>query len=557
MIKYYTYESYRKLEHKFVQSETARIADILYREIQQLDRVVVDYANWDDTYTYMAKPNKQYIIANYSAETLTNLEINRISLIDTNQNIVFDRWFNFAQEQRVMQSFPQISLQNQAGLVICPQQQVFILSVHNILPSNKQGQPRGWLLMARAVDKYRLKKLSQEARVEVEIHPHRQFNPRDEIISNLDSNGFAIKALGRDKIAGYTYLDTINNSPPLVLKVITHRYIYQQFMVGLQFLAIAIFIISISATALVLLLLDRLFLARLSQLDQQVQIIKANPDVLPELKVIGKDELADLSIAIQEMLKVIEETKIAIAANKIRTEFISIMNHELRTPMNAVLGMAQLLQTTTLDAEQEEYVTSIIKSGNQLLGLMNDIINYIHLGSSFLTRENCSIRSILSDLQAKYLGVLSKKDLQLHLEISPDLPTIVTTDGNKLQEILDRLLDNAIKFTPAGEIRIRVNYQPLTDGKGNVVLTIADTGIGIKQEDWQRIFDPFVMVDTSATRAQGGTGMGLAIVQRLCEVMGATIQIESEVGKGTKFIISLLVEEAHLTTQPLMGVQGK
>ncbi|MCS6960302.1 MAG: CHASE4 domain-containing protein [Pseudanabaenaceae cyanobacterium SKYGB_i_bin29] len=552
LVAVHTYRNYRRLEHKFVKGEVERISDILQREIAQLDRTTIDYATWDDTYAYLASKSERYISANYGGETLTNLQLNRISIFNSKNEVVFNKWFSYADRQLLKQSFPTLEFREQFGIAVCPENQIFILSMHPVLPSNKRGKSRGWLMMARLVDNYQLNQIAEEAKVKVKVYTPREFTFSQSLVSDLQLNNFATRPLDSEEIAGYTYLNTINGSAPLVLEVITNRYIYQQFIVGLQFFAIAICTIVTSITVVVLLLLDRLFLARLSDLDRQVQNIKDNPNLLPELEVRGRDELADLSVAIKEMLRVIEETRIAVASHKVRRDFLAIMNHELRTPMNAILGMAQLLQTTKLDEEQGEYVATIMEGGKKLLGLLDDMINYIRLEPSSLKQASCNIAAILAELQEKYCRATGEKELNLQLAIPADLPPLVITDSRKLQEILDRLLDNAIKFTPRGEIVLKVSHQTLGDSKINLTFTIQDTGIGIKKEDWERIFHPFVMVNDTMTRAQGGTGMGLAIVNRLCEIMGARIEVDSVLGKGTTFTVSLVVEVPTTVSQPLV-----
>jgi len=552
LVAVYSYRSYRRLEHKFVKGEVDRIIDILKSEVNQVNRTGTDYANWDETYNYMVNPKQAYISANYEAETLTNLQLNRVTLIDKNNKFVFDRWFNYAEQQQVKPSFPEIQIKQQVGIAVCPNNQIFALALHPILPSNQKGNSRGWLMMARAIDDYKLDTISKQARVGVKIYNPKVHKINTQVSQDLQLNKFAIAPIDWDHIAGYATIKTLDNNQDLVLEVASNRYIYQQFIISIQFLGLAILTIGVSAGIIVTILLDRLFLSRLSQLDRQVQNIKLNPDVVPELELFGKDELKDFSIAINEMMKALEQARITTAMNKMKKNFMSVMSHELRTPMNAVLGMAQLLELTELDAEQKEYTTSILENGNDLLNLLSDILNYINLEPESLRKSNCSLTSILDDLKNKYQPLVAKKGLNLVFTTSSNLPQTIYTDGIKLQEILDRLLGNAIKFTDRGEITIEVDSDSAIIGKIHLIFNIKDTGIGIKSEELERIFEPFTMGDISSTRRHDGTGMGLAIVKRLCGLMGATISVSSELNRGTTFTVALLVEEAVLPS--LVGV---
>lgn len=544
MVGIYTYRSYRRLEQQFVKGEVTRIEDILQRELKQLDRTTIDYAHWTDTYNYMVNPNPEYTQASYDPEVLKNLQINRISLIKTNKLILFDRWFNYAPGQQVKQTFPELEIKTQMGFWVCQNGQIFIISMHPILPSDKVGQPRGWLRMARLVDDYKLKQISQEAGVKLKIYSPDKDALEPKIQDQLTSNQFAIKPIDWHQVAGYTTIKNFEGKPQFILEVISNRYIYQQFVVGTKFLGIAILTIGICTTLVILILLDRLFLSRLSLLDSQVQNIKANPEVIPELELSGKDELVDFSTAINQMMKVLEKARIAVATNKVKNEFMAIMSHELRTPLNAILGMGQLLQLTELNSEQKEYIDTILESGNNLLILLSDILNYVKLEPEQLQETNVNLETIFAALKEKYQLQAKVKGINLICQISPDVPKYIIVDKAKLQEILDRLLQNALKFTEKGEILIEVESSPIGIDRFNLTFKIKDTGIGISANNLEQIFQPFTMGDASSTRSYGGTGMGLAIVKRICQIMGATISVSSTLGQGTTFTVSLVLSES-------------
>ena len=236
----------------------------------------------------------------------------------------------------------------------------------------------------------------------------------------------------------------------------------------------------------------------------------------------------------------------ADAANAAKSNFLGVISHELRTPMNGVLGAAELLRLSDLDPRQTEFVQIITRSGEGLMVLLNDILDVtkIEAGKMELSQALVEAGSLPQRLVGPFAAQAEAKGLRFVAETAGDWPTLVRADVLRLAQISHNLLANAIKFTAAGEVGLRLEGRRRDDGRLALRLEVRDSGIGIAPEDQAALFQPFSQVDASSTRRFGGTGLGLSICKRLAEMMGGEMTVRSAPGEGSTFILSLVLE-AH------------
>ncbi|MDZ5455801.1 CHASE domain-containing protein [Azohydromonas lata] len=247
--------------------------------------------------------------------------------------------------------------------------------------------------------------------------------------------------------------------------------------------------------------------------------------------------------ALEEQLR--ERTRQAESANAAKTTFLANMSHEIRTPLNAVIGLSQLLQTTVLDERQQRFVLGIHAAGEQLLGLLNDILDLskIEAGEMRLELQPLDLEHLLQQMMQLAQAQATQKGLQLHLDTGPGVPQYVLGDAVRIRQVLMNLMSNALKFTASGSVTLRVSAaaSPESDtaSRAGLRFEVVDTGIGIPQEKQAAIFDPFTQADDSTTRRFGGTGLGLSIVRRLVTLMAGRIELVSAQGQGSTFSVTL------------------
>lgn len=229
--------------------------------------------------------------------------------------------------------------------------------------------------------------------------------------------------------------------------------------------------------------------------------------------------------------------ELAEAANQAKSEFLANMSHEIRTPLNGVLGMCQLLHTTTLTQKQTLYLDTISAAANSLLVIINDILDFSKIEAGELKFEESpfNLNQVLEEIADLMIPAVTQKHLKLVYDISPELDDQIIGDSLRVKQILTNLINNAVKFTREGQVLLRVNIKDRDEQQLVLQCAVEDTGQGIPPDQVERLFRPFTQADASTTRRYGGSGLGLSICQRLVKKMGGEISVTSKPGQGSCF----------------------
>ena len=234
----------------------------------------------------------------------------------------------------------------------------------------------------------------------------------------------------------------------------------------------------------------------------------------------------------------------AAAANEAKSSFLGVISHELRTPMNGVLGAAQLLGATRLEGTQREYLSIIRSSGDNLLSLLNDILDMTKIEAGKMTFEtvDVSIDDLAKRITGPFEAQAAAKGLGFEQITEGDIPSVVRGDPLRVCQVLHNLLSNAVKFTDEGVVTFRTRGSRVAPNRVRFDFMVTDTGSGIAKADLDLLFEPFTQVDASSTRRFGGTGLGLTIARRMTNIMGGDISVSSEVGSGSTFTMTVEAE---------------
>ncbi len=546
------------------------------------------WSAWDDTYQFILDRNPAYIETNLIPETYQNLDINLIALVNSKQEVVYGGTFypNNIKVQALPKDFIPYLKSGQLGMgqptehyvgLVHLQEGVLLFTAQPILTSQNQGPVRGTAIYGRFITSKLSQQLASVIQAPVTLLPiasglyfpdlAEAKDPTRNI--QTDFTEPIIKELRNGNLATYVFLLGVNARPAAVLRLETTPNVPLLAEESRWFLVGASTLMGLVLGGIMLLLLERSVLSRLSAVSAGVSQIRRSGDVSQRLKVGGGDELAALARNINGMLGALESSQKQLTqALQVKTNFMATMSHEIRTPLNAIVGMTGLLLETKLNPEQKDYVETVRLGSENLLAVINEILDFSKLEAHEMQLEsvNFHLQACVDEVVDLLAGNAHRKQLELAALVEYDVPAWLLGDESRLRQVLVNLVNNALKFTSQGEVVIRVSLvqapklAATSDPRQWIRFTVQDTGIGIPAAAIPKLFQPFTQVDASTTRKYGGTGLGLAICRQIVEMMGGKIGVTSAEGVGSCFwfeIPFLPGVPCEAVSESLRGLAGK
>jgi CheY-like chemotaxis protein len=267
--------------------------------------------------------------------------------------------------------------------------------------------------------------------------------------------------------------------------------------------------------------------------------------------------IVDITNVMEQAKQMQELKERAEDANMAKSTFLSNMSHEIRTPMNAIVGMTEILLREDLNDKEKEYLMNIKNSGKSLLAIINDVLDFskIESGKMDIIPEKYDTSSMLNDLGMMFLNRIGNKNVDLLMDIDPRLPSVLYGDASRVRQVVINIVNNAIKFTEVGYVRLRIEVVDMTDDEVTIKYSVKDTGIGIKDTDIDKLFRSFEQINTRRASKQEGTGLGLSVSQKLVGLMGGVIEVESTFGAGSEFYFTL--KQGILNKKPAAEIRKR
>jgi len=689
-------DSYTRLEQQDTQAHVERALNALTNDLATLQRTGNDYAAWDETYIFMQERTPDYLESNYTDGTFINNRLSLVMLIDVQGQSVYAKAFDLNQNQAqplTAQAQAQI-LQDEIllqptqrsdyklGLLMLPDGPYLIVS-EPILPSDGTGPTRGALIMARALTTEEVARLSEVTQLQLTTLDLRDtLSPEAQAARTAvsEQQPIVVRAANEQLIQGYAAIKDIHDQPMLLLRVDYNRNIYQQGQQTLSLLVLALIVAGVVVGAMLILLLERLVIARLHRLHREVRDIGTSANLTLRVSAQDNDEIGSLSAEINRTLdsletaqrllrqrereaitlldslpafaffkdahghyvaanqrfcealhhtreaiagktdrdfypperaeryqaddafvmergetrEVAEETigsgpdavvlatkKVplkddhgqvigliglafdvtdrrraaqelalardqAVEASRFKSQLLAHVSHDLRTPINAILGYTEMLQADVygpVSEAQRQPLTRIGLSCNQLARMVNDLLSQSRLEAGKQTAVNRPFApaKLIEAIRIVATPIAQDKQLEFRCQIDPSVPAEVQGDYDRVYQVVLNLVDNALKFTEYGSIDLRIERPDAA----HYAIVVSDTGQGIPPAEQAMVFDAFKQGTAPAQGRYKGVGLGLSIVKQLTTLMGGQISMTSLPGQGSTFTITLPVALAE------------
>jgi len=571
--------SFRDLEKQEALKKLESFRNRLDNEHQALEVIVRDWAHWDDMRNFVLNRNKRFIGSNFSAEIFENYRIHISTIMDKDFSPILALGYDFEDEElrdispivsrSISKLIPHLKLLKQedaASIMVKTNSGPICLSFLPILDSSGNGPIQGYFMMGRYMNTQYLEDLGSTDKYRIKaIDLTKTLNSNIDYRVSQSKQGNNVKFLDQNRISATDVISDINNDDLYLIEIEAAMEAtsigkhMRNMMIGL------LIIFALLQVFLTRIILKRVILGRVLTLQKEISRIAHEPISKAFVPESGDDELTDLAKYINAALIEIRKTQAELEKAKTQAEesdqmkssFLSTITHELRTPLNHIMGFSQLISSQAINPEVKGYASQIYNSGDVLLKLIQDIIHLAFADQALLQVNPQEVqffdhffrnKSSLEDLLKR-----SGKEKSISLIFNPDqsrLLTHITIDDTKVNQILHKLFLNAVKYTSSG--RIEFGMHPLDEN--TMRYYVKDTGIGIAENKQDIIFSYFRQSDEGSARAYSGIGIGLSIAKRICEVLSASLRVESTLGQGSTFYLDVPCKMREATPERISAI---